>query len=233
MVASHFATPPPAETHSRKLITVMPPLDRHWALHMLALRHGFHNLVASVAHRVKNTIAVLQSIVMQTMRSRPEVDELRQQIVDRFSALARAHDLLLRTDFAAADFRELVADATSVHGSNFVIDGPAIDLSPQASLSLALVLHELGTNAVKYGSLRSNRGTVKVSWKILEGAFNLIWSEVGPEAIVPPSRQGFGSRLIRATLEGLGDVQLSYEPKGFQLEFSADLQHLRYGVVTP
>lgn len=187
-------------------------------------------LTRELAHRVKNTIAVLQSIVMHTLQPRPEVDDLRLTIVERFAALSRAHDLLLGTDFIAADFKELVDRSLEVHGGNFVVNGPSIDLSPQASLSFALVMHELATNAVKYGSLHSNQGIVEVTWQIADDVFTFRWKEMNGRTIEKPEASGFGSRLIRSTLEGLGNLNLSYEPSGFQLAFSTKVQNLRYGV---
>jgi two-component sensor histidine kinase len=187
-------------------------------------------LIRELAHRVKNTIAVLQSIVTQTLKARSDVDDLRETILARFAALARAHDLLLGTDFAAADFGELVRRSLEVYGDRFIASGPPIDLSPQASLSFALVLHELGKNAAKYGSLRSHRGLVDVSWNVSGKTFAFQWQERGVPGVKRPTRSGFGSRLIRSTLEGLGTVNLSYEPPGFHLSLSADLDRLRYGV---
>lgn len=187
-------------------------------------------LTRELAHRVKNTIAVLQSIVTQTMKPRADVDDLRETILARFAALARAHDLLLGTDFAAADFGELVKRSVEAHGDRFVVSGPSIDLSPQASLSFALVLHELSTNAAKYGSLRSPKGRVEISWGVAGGRFSFHWREESDRAIRPPMKSGFGSRLIRSTLEGLGTLETSYDPLGFQLHLSADLERLRHGI---
>ena len=187
-------------------------------------------LTRELAHRVKNTIAILQSIVTQTLRSRPEVDDLRVTIVERFAALSRAHDLLLGTDFAAADFGDLARRTLDIHGRRFHIDGPPIDLSPQASLSLALVLHELATNAVKYGSLRSAGGVVDLNWDVADGVFRLAWQERGGPPVQRPAHIGFGSRLIRSTLQGLGEADMTYEPAGFRLALSAEVERLQYGV---
>lgn len=187
-------------------------------------------LTRELAHRVKNTIAMLQSIVTQTMKPGGDVDELRETILARFAALARAHDLLLGTDFAAADFGELVKRSLEAHGDRFVASGPSIDLSPQASLSFALVLHELGTNAAKYGSLRTPQGRVDVSWDVNGETFAFQWRERGASGVQTPTRSGFGSRLIRSTLEGLGTLDMSYEPQGLHLALSADLDRLRHGV---
>ncbi len=187
-------------------------------------------LTRELAHRVKNTIAVLQSIVTQTMRPYPDVDNLRVLIVERFAALARAHDLLLGTDYAVANFRALVERSLQVHAGNFAIDGPDVDLSPQASLSFALVLHELGTNAAKYGALRSPEGMVVVRWQVADSVFELSWREEKGPKVEAPKHKGFGSRLVQSTLAALGDLKLAYEPSGFQLAFSTSLDRLRHGV---
>jgi two-component sensor histidine kinase len=192
-------------------------------------------MTRELAHRVKNTIAVLQSIVTQTMRPHPQMSEVRDQIIERFSALARAHDLLLSTDFTAADFGELLQRTLSVHGNRFITEGPALQLSPQASLSFALVLHELATNATKYGALRTAGGAVDIKWNIDQPpekpVFHFSWQESGGPPVSKPEAQGFGSRLIRSTLAGLGTVDMEYAPSGFVLRFSGQLSALTHSVV--
>lgn len=190
-------------------------------------------MTRELAHRVKNTIAVLQSIVTQTMRSHPEAAEVQQTIIQRFGALARAHDILIGTEFAAADFRELVRTTLSVHPGVFELDGPDIRLSPQASLSFALVLHELATNSLKYGALRGG-GRVRLQWMISDDTsplFKLTWKETGGPPAKTPAKFGFGTRLIKSTLSGLGKVELEYGLQGFELAFVADLESLTHAVV--
>lgn len=190
-------------------------------------------MTRELAHRVKNTIAVLQSIVTQTMRSHPDSHALRNLILERFGALSRAHDILLGTDFSAADFRELVEASLGVHHGNFLFDGASIRLSPQASLSFALVLHELATNSVKYGALKAN-GAVKVRWSVAAGpspTFAFDWIELGGAPASQPNEPGFGTRLIKSTLGALGDVDLAYRDSGFALAFNADLRALTHAVV--
>lgn len=190
-------------------------------------------MTRELAHRVKNTIAVLQSIVTQTMHPYPEASEIQETIIQRFGALARAHDILIGTEFAAADFRELARTTFSVHPGVFELDGPDIRLSPQASLSFALVMHELATNSLKYGALRFG-GKVHLLWSISDetrSGFTLIWRESGGPPAKTPAKLGFGTRLIKSTLSGLGTVELKYGLAGFELMFVADVRTLTHAVV--
>ncbi len=192
-------------------------------------------MTRELAHRVKNTIAVLQSIVSQTMRPFPEMGPIKDRLVERFAALARAHDLLLTTDFHSAMFRQLVVASVSVHdgdGTHFTLDGPDFEISPQAALSFALVFHELATNAVKYGALSTGAGHVKVSWEITPDEHLVLkWREMGGPAVAEPAVKGFGSRLIRTTLAGLGQVTVAYPPDGLDVSFVGPMAGLTYSVV--
>ncbi|WP_127753975.1 sensor histidine kinase [Devosia sp. 1566] len=192
-------------------------------------------MTRELAHRVKNTIAVLQSIVSQTMRPFPEMGPVKDRLVERFAALARAHDLLLTTDFHSAMFRQLVVASVSVHdgdGTHFTLDGPDFEISPQAALSFALVFHELATNAVKYGALSTGAGHVRVSWEVTSGEqLELTWREQGGPPVAEPAVKGFGSRLIRTTLAGLGQVTVAYLPDGLDVRFVGPMAGLTYSVV--
>jgi two-component sensor histidine kinase len=192
-------------------------------------------MTRELAHRVKNTIAMLQSIVTQTMRPFPETD-LQTKILERFSALSRTHDLLLSTDFAAADFRDVVDNVLSIHGNVFDIAGPRFMLPPQAALSFSLVLNELATNSIKYGSLspKARDGTVFVHWNTGDStseAFRFFWTEAGGPPVRALAQIGFGSKLIRSTLAGLGKVELAYPSTGFSLSFTGHMAALTHSVV--
>ncbi len=191
-------------------------------------------MTRELAHRVKNTIAMLQSIVSQTMAPHPEMEGVRNRILDRFSALSRTHDLLLSTDFSSADFPDLVDRTLMPHGRRFQATGPSLEVSPQAALSFALVLHELATNAIKYGAFSSSvaTGMVELGWAV-EGAgdnkvFHFAWIERGGPKVVPPTRNGFGSRLIRTTLGALGTVETSFAEQGLEVKFRAALSALTH-----
>jgi two-component sensor histidine kinase len=188
-------------------------------------------MTRELAHRVKNTISVLQSIVTQTMRPYPATADLRDLLVERFAALARAHDLLLSRDFRSAEFRLLIEAALSVHQARFRLQGPDLLLSPQASLSFALVIHELATNAVKYGALQDGKGEVHIDWAVEGGQLRFRWREVDGPVVEPPKVLGFGSRLIKSTLNGLGKVEFDYDQAGLIVTFSGPLEALRHAVV--
>ncbi len=190
-------------------------------------------MTRELAHRVKNTIAVLQSIVTQTMRPHPDMAEVRDQILERFSALSRAHDLLLGTDFVSADFRSLIEQALSVNEGDFRLLGPKLSLSPQSSLSFALVIHELATNSMKYGALKAG-GAVVIEWSVEPGPPESLlfgWHESGGPPAKAPTSVGFGTRLVRSTLNGLGDVEMTYAASGFGLTFKGPLSDLTHAVV--
>ncbi|MGV3576871.1 MAG: sensor histidine kinase [Devosia sp.] len=208
--------------------------------HLVELeRHARHQklLTRELAHRVKNTIAMLQSIVMQTMRPYPELEAVRDLVIARFGALSRTHDLLLGTDFASADFLELVAGTLSIHEHAFETLGPSIQISPQAALSFALVLHELATNSIKYGAFseETGSGSVRLTWstEIADGTemFAFAWIERGGPEVTAPTRSGFGSRLIRTTLGALGTFDIAYPADGLELRFTGELSHLTQAVV--
>ena len=184
-------------------------------------------LIHELNHRVKNTLATVQSIATQSLRGLdgPEADAGRAAFEARLIALARAHDILTRESWEGAELRAVVADAVrpleSADGqrSRFVLSGPPLRLAPRLALSIAMALHELGTNAVKYGALSKEGGHVAIAWTVERGAelrLSLRWSESGGPPVTPPTRTGFGSRLIERSLarELAGEVQLRYEPGG-------------------
>lgn len=183
-----------------------------------------------LSHRMKNTLAMVQAIAQQTLKGvadREAVDAFGQ----RLHTLASAHDVLLQTSWASTDLGPLVRAVLSTfdRGERFEIEGPGIMVGPRATLSLSLVLHELSTNAIKYGALSTDGGQVRVRWEVEpEGAALVLrWEEAGGPPATPPSRRGFGSRLIRSGLLGTGGVELRYEASGFSAEMRAPLQQVQ------
>ncbi len=189
-------------------------------------------LNAELSHRLKNTLAIVQSLATQTLRGVSE-KELVQAFERRVLALSRAHDMLMHKSWAAARLRAVMESVLSmqVDLDRFALDGPDMDISPQAALSLSLLLHELATNALKYGALSSGTGRVRLAWRT-EGdqspALVLDWCESGGPTVTPPSnRGGFGSKLIRMGLLGTRQASLSYDPTGLQAEFRAPLAEIQ------
>lgn len=191
-----------------------------------------HVLNQELSHRLKNTLAMVQAIARQTLRSvtdRASIDGF----LARIQALAAAHDVLLQQSWAAARIVRLIDAAVALHGdaSRFSAHGPDIRLGPQAALSLSLLLHELGTNAVKHGALSNDTGRVDIAWSIDptgdQPMLNISWRESGGPGIAPPTREGFGSRLIGMGVAGSGDVERRYEPTGLIVTFQVPLAQVQ------
>ena len=166
-------------------------------------------LINELNHRVKNALASVQSIVAQTLRRSGDVASARHAVDQRLVALARAHDLLTAQSWRGASLRALVQGALVSHcpdATRLDIEGPDIQLAPKMTLSLAMAMHELGANAVKFGALSTDLGRIGVAWTRLDGPDGprlvLDWRESGGPPVVAPARGGFGVRLIESGLAG-------------------------------
>ncbi|MCE4225687.1 PAS domain-containing protein [Methylobacterium sp. C25] len=185
-------------------------------------------LNGELSHRLKNTLAMVQSIATQTLRNATDLDAAREDLVPRLIALGKAHDILLAGSRESAEVSDVVAGALALHAGRegrFTVEGPMIRLDPSLALSLSMILHELATNAAKYGSLSQENGRVSVSWSIVgttETTFRLAWVERDGPPVSTPSRKGFGSRLIERGLAG-GSVTTDYAPEGLTCTLEAIL----------
>jgi two-component sensor histidine kinase/PAS domain-containing protein len=175
-------------------------------------------------HRVKNTLATVQSIVNQTLRGADDTETARTTLNARIVALAEAHDLLTDRSWAGADLADLAARAVAPFASGQIaLVGPSVDVSPSQVLALSLALHELATNAAKYGALSRPEGRVELRWEVQAGRLNLSWRESGGPRVVPPTRRGFGSRLIEHALgrDLDGKTRLEFAPEGVRCSIMA------------
>jgi two-component sensor histidine kinase len=180
-------------------------------------------LVHELNHRVKNMLATVQSIARQSLSS-PALGLPARDFEERLMALAWAYEILTREHWAGASLREVIQRTMAPHidhaSSRLALDGPDLWLTPNRALSIALAMHELATNAVKYGALSSDDGCVRVRWRTLDDAgtqrLELEWRETGGPPVAPPRRRGFGSRLIERSLSRdlRGEVTLQFEPTG-------------------
>ena len=186
-------------------------------------------LLAELSHRVKNTLAVVHSIALQTLRRSSSLESFAEAFKGRISALSRAHSLLTRSQWRSAGLEELVRHTLAPYGggggSAIDIAGPKIAVRPKPALALALVLHELATNAAKYGSLSTPAGRLKVIWE--ETALGLVigWHEEGGPNVEEPATRGFGRTLIeRAVAHELdGSVRFDYRGQGLFCEIRVPL----------
>lgn len=184
-----------------------------------------------LAHRIKNMMSVVQAIAHQTL-NKVEDREAVTSFSKRLAALASAHDVLTRDQWASALLGEIAKGAVATFGEDcFILSGPDVTIGPRATLSLSLLLHELATNAAKYGALTAPDGKVALNWAVRSDGekdmLDLTWTERGGPPAKEPSHTGFGSRLIRMGLTGSGGVTVSYETDGLVVAASAPLYQVQ------
>ena len=179
-------------------------------------------LVEELNHRVKNTLAILQSIAAQTFRSasRPE----REKFEGRLRALAEAHNLLSTEKWQGSDLHDVISRVLQPYAVNdparVRLFGPKVPLAPRLAVVLSMILHEIATNAAKYGALSNDSGTVTLDWEVVEEdgrqKLRLIWTEAGGPPVTAPVHRGFGSRLIeRSARDQLGgEATVDFLPRG-------------------
>lgn len=185
-------------------------------------------LINELNHRVKNTLTTVQAFTTQSLRSATCLQEARETITARLIALSKAHDVLTAENWEGADLARIVADALRLHhadGRRCSWEGDGVRVAPRTALALSMMLHELATNATKYGALSNDVGSVVVTWAAVDAddlpsadcqRLRMRWQERDGPPVSPPSRSGFGSRMIERGLanELGGDVRILYEPAG-------------------
>lgn len=194
------------------------------------LRDALHRqnlLLDEINHRVKNTLATVQSIAMLTRAGSGTVDEYIEGFQRRIMALSRAYNLLTDNNWQGSDLDEIVSGMVEPYGrpNQISVDGPSVRLPPRQTLALAAALQELATNAAKYGSLSVEHGRLDVRWGYVDRKLNLTWIESDGPAVTPPTRRGFGSRLIEEVMarEAGWTSELRYRPEGMRCYLSLEL----------
>jgi PAS domain S-box-containing protein len=175
------------------------------------------SLIDELNHRVKNTLATIQSLAAQTMRDK---DGDEREFERRLLALSRVHDQLTRQAWEWADFQQIAHDSFASYGGTangrVTVEGPSVRLKSRSALALAMVLHELANNAAQHGALSTPGGHVTLSWRVEPAMLSIDWREEGGPAVTLPKRRGFGARLVeRAVAHELGGrPMLDYRPGG-------------------
>lgn len=191
-------------------------------------------LIDEINHRVKNTLATVQSFASQSLRNAKSVAEGRAAFEARLLALSKSHDVLTRQHWEGADLIDVVNGAIAPYRGRteqrFRFEGDRLRLRPKAVLAISLAFHELATNAVKYGALSNDSGHVSIDWRVdpRTRQFQLRWQESGGPAVTPPTRRGFGSRLVEQGLaqDIAGDVRLSFNGPGVVCAIHAPLHEV-------
>jgi two-component sensor histidine kinase/PAS domain-containing protein len=172
-------------------------------------------LLDELNHRVKNTLASVQSVAMQTLRDGRDLQEGRDLLIDRLMALSGTHDLLVKQAWTGASFRELVASTLKPFDGAWRYAGPDFGLDPNFAVTLGMIVHELATNAIKHAAWRGS-GLVDIATAVEAGQARIVWQESGGPMVSPPTRRGFGSRLLQRGVEGElgGRVVIEFPPEG-------------------
>ena len=178
-------------------------------------------LIEELNHRVKNTLAILQAIAAQTFRSATRAE--REKFEGRLGALAETHNLLSQEKWQGSELAEVIERVLQpyvlTNPERVKMFGPSVPLSPRLAVVLSMIVHEIATNAAKYGALSNDSGRVTLSWEVLDEIprkLRLIWTEAGGPPVVAPVQRGFGSRLIeRSARDQLGgEATVDFLPRG-------------------
>jgi two-component sensor histidine kinase len=196
-------------------------------------------LMRELTHRSKNLLAVIQAMANQTARSALSVDAFVEQFSARLQALATSHDLLVQESWYGASLYDLVRSQMGHHldvrESQVSMNGPAVLLRPEAAQNLGLALHELATNAAKYGALSVPKGRISITWRKVEAktgaGIEIMWIEVGGPRVEKPQRRGFGTDVIKRNLSRAldADVDLSFPAAGVRCVILIPASHLTAG----
>jgi two-component sensor histidine kinase len=181
-------------------------------------------LLSELSHRVKNVLAVVQAMATRTLSGGRSLSEASDILIKRLHALSRAHDMLTTRDWQGAPLRAIVEGEFTPFAGRTRIQGPDIMIGPRMAQTLALVLHELATNAIKYGALSNANGQVLVKWSV-EGEgdcarFKFQWKERGGPPVSAPAKKGFGTALLTMAISGLAETgsPIRFEAKGLIYE---------------
>jgi PAS domain S-box-containing protein len=222
--------------------TVSPILDEGRVIRVLAtsrdvtgeMRSEAHRqlLVNELNHRVKNTLATIQSIASQSLRNAGVDLAVRGAFEGRLMAIAATHNVLTDENWSAASLRQIIDGSVMPYRANpgqLTISGDDLRVSPKPAVVMALAFHELAINALKYGALSVAGGHVDIHWSVEGGdRLNIDWTEQGGPAVRPPERRGFGSRIVELALPGElgGQVDVDYRAEGLHCRISSPLSAL-------
>ncbi len=188
-------------------------------------------LINELNHRVKNTLATVQSVAAQTLKASTVPATVKGSLESRLISMAGAHDVLTQQNWEGADLGNIVEKALSpfmAPGREFDVAGPDIKLLPKSALAVSMAVHELATNAAKYGALSNGSGRISVHWTIVDHngeRLQIVWTEAGGPKVAAPSSKGFGSRLIERGLAGQlgGEAVIDYREAGVVCRITAPL----------
>ena len=191
-------------------------------------------LIRELHHRVRNTLATVQGVMNTTARSSATIEDFQEAFAGRISSLAKTHAVMTEEPDQSVSFEHLLTQELGFYadglGERISLRGPAVDLPSQIAVPLGMAVHELTTNAAKYGALASEAGRIAVEWSLDEcpvgAALRWEWNETDGPTVTPPGREGFGSMLLKRVLsQQIGaEVNVAFEPEGFRLRMLVPLR---------
>jgi PAS domain S-box-containing protein len=185
-------------------------------------------IVGELQHRTRNILAVVQAIIANSLKDAKTVAEATSVLKGRVIALSKAYTLLADAAWEGASLYQILAGQVALDPKRVAVDGCEISLTPQAAQQFAMIVHELTTNAVKYGSLSSPDGRVAISGKVDRHnggrSFVFSWKEGGGPRVSPPTRKGFGSAILLEAAQQFGNVTMNYLPEGLVYQLEIDLK---------
>ncbi|WP_201836096.1 sensor histidine kinase [Microvirga zambiensis] len=191
-------------------------------------------LMRELHHRVKNTLSTVQALVNSTARNAPSVKNFRDSLTQRIMSLAKTHTLLFDNEMAGVQLRDILRSELEPYddqtGTRVILTGPDLDVPAHLTLAVGMAVHELTTNAAKYGALSSPQGRVQVTWSLPaadvgESKIRLEWVEQGGPPVAVPDRKGFGTTLLERVLSRQlgGEVEVAFAPEGLRVRVEAAL----------
>ena len=185
-------------------------------------------LIGELNHRIQNLFSVVQSMALHSLGGKRSLVDAREVFLERLQSLGRAYTMMTEQEWRGAPLRQILAAETSAFADRVSIDGIDLMVRQKAAQSFALLLHELTTNAVKYGALSVPGGRVMVRWSVDRESrpdqFVLCWEETGGPAVVPPTRAGYGRKIIQNTMRRIGKHQIEYAPLGLKFRMEAPIE---------
>jgi PAS domain S-box-containing protein len=185
-------------------------------------------LIGELNHRIQNLFAVVQSVALSSLRGDRSIMDAREAFIERLHSLGRAYTILTEQEWQGAPLRQILEAETSAFADRVSLDGIDVMVRQKAAQSFALLLHELTTNAVKYGALSIPAGRVNVRWGVgadgRPGMFVLSWEETGGPTVIPSTRSGFGRKIIKDTMRRIGKYHIEYASTGLEFRMEAPIE---------
>jgi two-component system CheB/CheR fusion protein len=190
-----------------------------------------------LSHRTKNVLAVVQAMTWQTSRTSIDPEDYQERLSQRIDGLSRSIDLLVKRQWEGVEIEALIRDQLAPFldraDARLVLSGPTLDLKPNGAQDLGIVLHELATNASKYGALTAPTGRILVEWRVViapdaEALFHMSWKEEQGPSVVAPTRAGFGGQVIRQVMTKAhnANIAVDYAPEGLAWRLEMEAQRI-------